>query len=143
VGNCRNRIEMCSIKTAAWFSAFCLVCVTVAYAEFSIPADEVDSNQIFSGTPTSFSNPAEVDVEELLRYTPEHKEIRKKKIDRGTGRFWILHSNATDRVYRAITKYSENSDYDLIANKGYLGGLSTPIDADDVTKALKKLVSND
>jgi len=132
-----------TIKKGAWLVALCLVCVTVAYAEFSIPGDEIDPNQIFVGSPASFSNPAEVDVEALIAATPEHKEIKKKKIDRGTGRFWILHSNATDRVYRAINDYSESSGYDLIANKGYLGGLSTPVEARDVTNAVKKLVSND
>jgi len=130
-------------KTVSFISAACLICLTVAYAEFSIPSGEIDNNEIFFGSPTSFSNPAEVDVEAVIKATPEHKEIKKKKIDRGTGRYWILHSNATNRAHRAIRDYAENSGYDLVANIDYLGSLTVPIAADDVTKAIKKLASDD
>jgi hypothetical protein len=115
---------------------------SLAWAAFVIPSDEIDSNEIFSGNPSSFDKPAEVDVEAVIKATPEFKEIKRKKLDRGKGRFWILHSQATNRAHKAISTYANDTDYDLIANQGYLGELKTPIEADDITKDIIKLVKD-
>ncbi len=111
-----------------------------AYADLVIPPEEIELNQIFFGNPASFSKPAEIDVEALTIATPEFQEIKRKKLKKGTGRYWILRSNATDRAHRAIQKLAQELDYDLIANEGYLGGLQTPIDCDNITKQAIKLV---
>jgi hypothetical protein len=113
---------------------------TIAYAEFAIPENDIERDQIFFGNPAGFSKPAEIDIEALTLATPEMQEIKRKKIKKGTGKFWILRSNATDRAHRAIKRLAEELDYDLIANEGYLGGLPTPIECDNITKKAIKLV---
>ena len=115
-----------------------ILCSITAWAQHSISEDELDPNQIFYGDSSNFSTPAEVDMDEVIKATPEYKEIIKKKINRGTGRYWILQSNATARAHKAITEFAKTSEYDLIANTGYLSSLETPIEADDVTKAVIK-----
>ena len=127
-----------------------LSCVFVAFlASFAwagnlIPSEEIDTNEIFSGNPSSFEKPAEVDVDAVIKATPEFEEIKKKKLDRGKGKYWILHSQATNRAHKAISTYANDSDtdYDLITNIDYLGNLETPIEADDITKDIIKLVKD-
>ena len=111
-----------------------------AYVDFVIPPEDIQLDQIFYGNPSSFSKPAEIDVEALTLATPEFQEIKRKKIKKGTGKYWILRSNATDRAHRAIQQLAEELDYDLIANEGYLGGLPTPIECDNITKLAIKIV---
>ena len=101
---------------------------------FSIPPEKVDRQKIFYGTPEKFEKPAEVDYEKIVRTTPEYVEIQKKNVDRGSGRYWILLSRASEHAVRAITKVGEDTEHDLIAAKGYLGGLDPPIPAEDVTE---------
>lgn len=111
-----------------------------AYADLVIPPEEIELDQIFFGNPASFSKAAEIDVEALTIATPEFQEIKRKKLKKGTGKYWILRSNATDRAHRAIQKLAQELDYDLIANEGYLGYLQTPIECDNITKQAIKLV---
>lgn len=111
-----------------------------AYADLVIPPDDIELDQIFFGNPASFSNPAEIDVEALTLATPEFQEIKRKKVKKGTGKYWILRSNAADRAHRAIKKLAEDLEYDLIANEGYLGGLPSPIECENITKQAIKLV---
>lgn len=111
-----------------------------AYADLVIPPDDIELDQIFFGNPASFSNPAEIDVEALTLATPEFQEIKRKKVKKGTGKYWILRSNAADRAHRAIQKLAEDLEYDLIANEGYLGGLPSPIECENITKQAIKLV---
>ena len=112
----------------------------VAYGDFIIPAADIQLEQIFYGNPAGFSKPAEIDVEALMLATPEFQEIRRKKIQKGTGKYWILRSNAADRAHRAIQKLAEDLEYDFIANEGYLGDLPTPIECTNITKKAIKLV---
>lgn len=120
--------------------ATALVVSIVAYADLVIPPAEIVSEQIFYGNASNFSKPAEIDVESLIKATPEFKEIKKKKIDQGTGKYWILRSNATDRAHRAIRQLAEELEFDFIANEGYLSSLSTPIECDNITEQAIELV---
>jgi len=133
----KNRIDVHLLVCAFVVSA-----TSLAWAGHVIPSNEIDSNEIFFGNPSSFEKPAEVDVEAVIMATPEFKEIKKKKLDRGTGRYWILHSQATNRASKAISNYATETEYDLIANVGYLGNLEAPIEADDITKDIIKLVKD-
>ena len=117
-----------------------LIVSIIAYSDMVIPPDDIRSDQIFFGNASSFSNPAEIDVEELIMATPEYKEIKKKKINQGTGKYWILRSNATDRAHRAILQLADDLEYDFIANEGYLGSLSTPIECENITEQAIELV---
>lgn len=118
------------------------VFAVVAHAEMSIPAGDVMRNQIFHGIPSSFSNPAEIDVDAVILSTPEFQKIKKKRIRKGTGKYWILRSNATDRAHRAIQTLAARTKFDLIANSGYLGDLPTPIKCAEITKQAIKILRN-
>lgn len=107
----------------------------------SIPEDQVDSSQIYVGSASSFASAAEVDAEKALQATPEYQEIKRKKIDSGTGKYWILVSQANDRVYRAISDVASESGYDLVAEKGYLGSLDPAVSSTDITKEVIEKIS--
>jgi len=113
--------------------AFVIVVPAIAVAAQSIPDTQVDSSRVYYGTTTGFENPAEVDIEAAIQSTPEYQEIVKKKLDNGTGKYWILISDATDRVHRAIVDVGRVKEYDLIAEKGYLGKLDPPVACADIT----------
>jgi hypothetical protein len=105
-----------------------------AHAEnFSIPTESVEAQKIYFGTAKSFAKPGTVDYEALIKATPEFDEVRKKKVQQGTGKFWILYSQASDRVVRAISEVGTASDFDFIAAQGYLEGLQPPIQSEDIT----------
>lgn len=105
---------------------------------YSIEETQVDPQKIYWGLSTSFEKPAEVRYQEIIIETPEYKELKSQKIERGTGRYWILISQASDRTVRAIAQVGQESEYDLIAAEGFLGGLEPAIPADDVTDLVIK-----
>ena len=100
----------------------------------SIPKDQIDASQIYYGSPSSFENAAEVDIETVVAATPEYQEIVKNKIDKGTGKYWILKSEASNRALKAVSEVADKTDYDLIAEKGYLKKLDPPIACKDITE---------
>src|SRR5690606_26613265 len=100
----------------------------------SIPADQVDSKKVFWGSTAGFEKAGEVDYDAVLKTTPECKQMKKDRIERGTGKYWILLNQATDRATRAITEVGQDTEYDLIAQRGYLASLTPAIAADDVTQ---------
>lgn len=99
----------------------------------SVPPEQRDLKKIYWGDPESFDKPGEVSILDLVHSTPEFKKVEKEKVERGTGRYWILIEQASHRSIRAITSFAQQSDYDLIARLGYLNGLNPPITADNVT----------
>jgi len=117
------RVAMVVGMTAA--AAFAQLC--------SIPADQVDSKKVFWGSASGFEKAGEVDYDSVLKVTPEYKLMKKDRIERGTGKYWILLNQATDRSTRAITEVGQNTDYDLIAQRGYLASLTPAVAADDIT----------
>ena len=110
---------------------------------YTIPKDQIDKQKIFYGPSEVFSKPAEVDYCEVVKATPEYAEIKKNKIERGTGKYWILVEQASERAIRAIRTYGKETEYDLIAASGYLGGLKPPIPAKNVTKDIIELMLDD
>lgn len=100
----------------------------------SIPKDQIDASKIYYGSPSSFENAAEVDIETVMAATPEYKEIVKNKLNKGTGKYWILKGEASNRTLKAISEVAAKTDYDLIAEKGYLKKLDPPIGCKDITK---------
>ncbi len=113
--------------------AFIIVVPVIAAAAQAIPDSQVDSSRVYYGSTGAFEKPGEVDIEAAIQSTPEYQEIVKKKIDNGTGKYWILISDATDRVHRAISDVGKVKEYDLIAEKGYLGKLEPPVACADIT----------
>jgi hypothetical protein len=113
----------------------------IAAAAQAIPDSQVDTSRVYYGSTAAFDNPAEVDIEAAVHSTPEYQEIVKKKIDSGTGKYWILISDATDRVHRAISEVGKVKDFDLIAEKGYLGKLDPPVACADITARVLEAVA--
>lgn len=113
--------------------------VTVASAStYSIPANKVETQKIYWGSASGFDKAAEIDFEEIVKATPEYQEIKKKNVEQGTGKYWILFSKASDRAVRAVSEVGEETTYDLVAAAGYLGSLEPAIPADDITKQVIK-----
>ena len=111
---------------------------------YTIEPDKVDSQKIYYGSAGSFRQPGNVDYEAIIKATPEFEELRKRRIEVGTGRYWILMSQASDRAVRAIADVGQETGYDFIAASGYLGSLDPPISADDVTPlVLAKVTGRD
>jgi len=117
--------------------AFCGMAPAVA---LSIPADQVDVQKIFYGSPEDFDAPARVNYQRIVKATPEYSSIKKKKIVSGSAKYWILISKASDRAQRLIREVGEESSYDLIVADGYLDTVEPAIEAEDVTEmVLEKL----
>jgi hypothetical protein len=124
-------------------AAILAVTPLVRVAALAIPDDQIEKSRIYYGSPANFEHPAEVDMDAALQATPEFDEIVRKKVRHGTGKYWILVSVATDRVHRAISQVGRNTDYDLIAEQGYLGDLEPQIECDDVTEAVIDRINGD
>ena len=120
--------------------AFVIVVPAIAVAAQSIPDAQVDTSRVYYGSTSGFENPAEVDTQAALEATPEYQEIVKKKLDSGTGKYWILISDGTDRVHRAISEVGKVKDYDLIAEKGYLGKIDPPVACADITERVLEAI---
>lgn len=109
---------------------------TAAFAlaeTFQVPAAQVDAQKVYYGSTDSFEKPASIDYQAVLRATPEYAEVRDKKVESGTARYWILLSKASDHAARAISAVGRESEYDLIVAAGYLEGLEPPIATEDIT----------
>ena len=123
-------------RNVFWITALLSMGPLVAALAQAIPEAQIDKSRIYFGMPGSFENPGEVDMEVALQSTPEFVEMKKKRIEHGTAKYWILVADANDRVHRAIGVVGRATDYDLIAEKGYLGKLDPPVDCDDITEAV-------
>jgi hypothetical protein len=115
--------------------------IAVATGAAEIATDRIDPSQIYFGEPSAFEKPAGVDLGKILRATPEYDEIKKKKIERGTGRYWILYGQATDRANQAIVGLAHETEYDLVASLEYLSELE--IVCEDITELVVTRVSED
>lgn len=116
-----------------------LLAVSTAVAgTYSIPADKLDAQKVYWGNASKFDKPAKVDYEAVVKATPEYAQIKKKKIESGTAKYWIQLSMASDHAVRLISQVGKESEYDLIAATGYLGSLEPPIPADDITDVILK-----
>ncbi len=111
-----------------------------ASATYTIPEDQFDEQKIYFGNALSFESPAAVSIETVIKATPEYDEIKKNKIEKGTGKYWILINQAQERSVLAISKVAEETDYDLIAEDGYLDALKPAIPNVDITKTVVEKV---
>jgi len=113
-----------------------LVIVLSAVVTYKIPKAEIKPQRIYFGDAESFSNPGEIDYQQVIRATPEYQEIIRKKIERGTGKYWILLSKASDRITHAIPALAKDKKMDMITAAGYLQSLEKSIPVKDITIAL-------
>lgn len=119
-------------KTVYILAALAALPAIAAYS-YAIPDDQLDVQRIFFGDTENFEKAAAVRIEDIIKSTPEYDEIRKNKLERGTGKYWILIEQATDRAVQAISDVADETDYDLFAADGYLDTLEPPIPSVDVT----------
>lgn len=108
--------------------------LAIAAQAYSIPPEKIDEKQIYWGQWDSFEKPSEIKYEDVVQSTPEYTELKKKKVARGTGKYWILMSQSSDRTVRAIGSVAPEQGFDLVAADGYLEGLEIP--AEDITKTV-------
>ena len=114
-----------------------VVALTAAIAgAYTVPKEQLDAKRVFWGSAVGFERAGEIDYKRVIKETPEYNEIVKKRIQRGTGKYWILLSQASDRVVRTISQVGQKTECDLIASRGYLAGLEPPIPAEDITQLL-------
>jgi len=100
---------------------------------YSIPPEKVDAQKVYFGSASGFEKPGKVDYQSVVKATPEYAEVRKKKIEPGTGKYWILLSQASQRAVRAISEVGQETGYDFIAAQAYLGSLEPGIPSEDIT----------
>lgn len=125
-------------------SAVAVAVAVMAVAEIhSIPTDQIDPQKVYWGAATGFEKAGEVDYDSIVKATPEYKELKKKKVERGTGKYWILMSQASDRTTRAISQVGQDTEYDLIVAQGYLASLEPAIPAEDITGLILKELGDD
>lgn len=111
--------------------------VSAALADaYSVPKQQFDPKKVYWGSAGSFEHAGEMDYQRVIKATPEYSQIKRKRIQRGTGKYWILLSQASDRVVRTISRVGQKTECDLIAARGYLAGLEPPIPAEDVTQLM-------
>ena len=66
--------------------------------------------------------------------------MKKKKVEKGSAKYWILLNNASERALRAIGEVAVSTEYDLVVDKGFLGALEPPLEGGDITtQVLDKL----
>jgi len=108
---------------------------------YAIPSDQLDETKVYYGSSGEFENPAEVRYQDLIKATPEYRQVKEENIERGTGKYWVLLSKASDRVNSAIRETGEDTDYDLIASAGYLESLEPSVSAEDITDLIIERMS--
>ena len=123
-----------------WRSAFLASAVGMVVAGVAaagtIPPEQLDQKKVFWGSAANFQKPAALDFQQVIMATPEYGQIKQKKVEKGTGQFWVLMSQASERALHAIAQVGQEVKYDLITALGYLGGLNPPIQAEDITKSV-------
>lgn len=108
----------------------------------SIPADQIEEQSIYAGDASNFEKPAAVNYEKVVKATPAFKELRKKKIDKGSAKYWILMSQASEHAVRVILEHAGEAGYDLVAEKSYLSGLDPKVEAEDITDKVLKAIAD-
>lgn len=109
---------------------------------FTIPADKIDQQKIFWGNADSFEKPGEVCYADVIKATPEYEELRRKRIESGSARYYHLMTQASERAVRVIIEVGRSSEFDLVAMKGYLSELEQPIEAVDLTGTVLSRLRN-
>lgn len=125
------------MKTSLWLGGALAVLAFSygAYAStYTIPPEKVDVQKVYFGAATGFEKPAKVDYEAIVKSTPEYEEVKKKRIEPGTGKYWILLSQASDRAARAISDVGHETGHDFIAAQAYLGNMESEIPSEDITQ---------
>ena len=102
----------------------------------SVPEAKQDRSKVFYGSLATFEKPAEIQFSDVVQATEEFQKIKKKKVRRGTGEYWILMEKASARALQAVTEYAKESEYDLVTAAGYLRSVDENLAVADVTEGV-------
>jgi len=119
--------------TCTVFCAFALIGIGASASTYSIPPEKQNVQKVYYGTAAGFEKAAKVDYQSVIKATPEYEKVKKDKLEPGTGKYWILLSEASDRAVKAISDVGKESGYDFIAAQAYLGSLEPSIPSEDIT----------
>lgn len=103
-------------------------------ATYSIAPESVDIQKVYYGSASGFEKAGKVDYEAVIMATDEYEQLSKKKVRRGTGKYWILLSKASERAVHAIGLVGRETEYDFIAAQTFLDGLESGVPSEDVTQ---------
>ncbi len=127
------------VSKAVFLAVIALASAVVAES-YTIPPEKVDEQKVFWGSPAQFSKPAEVDYKAAVMETDEFKSIKKNKIEPGTAKYWLLISQASERVVKAIAAVAKDTGHDLVVAKGYLAEIGMEVPVEDLTgKVLERI----
>jgi len=107
----------------------------------SIPKDKLDDQKVFVGDPKKFSKPAEIRFIALVKSAPEYKTIKQESLKTSDARYWILMTQAQERVAKSITRVAREHKFDLVCEKGTLEPFG--IKAPEMTKLVKQNIAGE
>lgn len=121
------------------------LCVLLIAASpvYTIPQDKIDTQKVYYGDCNgSFTRAAEFDPIRVIENTKQYKKVQKEKIQTGTGKYWILMSQASDSMRKAVGMYMQDHDFDFLASQGYLTKATPEVPVVDVTDDVIKQLHN-
>ena len=97
---------------------------------------KVARRDVLFGNPSSCSAPAEVDLAEALRHTPEGRQIEDEGIQKGTARYSILAKRGLARIRQAIRKVAVAKGNDCVVKAGSIVRKPEDMTVSDLTDAV-------
>ncbi len=86
----------------------------------SATMEEIPDDAIYIGDRKKIINPKCFDFKALISATPEFKEIKKRHLDEGHGKYWIYLSKANGRVHRQIEDFAKENDIQFVCTRKFL-----------------------
>jgi len=124
------------MRTFSVILALTLIVTPLCVVADSIPEDKIDKQKLFRGDLKRFSKPAEIQFVELVKNTPEYEAIKKESLKSADARYWILMTQAQERVTRSIVRVAREKQFDVVCEKGYLKSLG--VEAKDITELIEE-----
>ncbi|PIE23119.1 MAG: hypothetical protein CSA62_08760 [Planctomycetota bacterium] len=97
---------------------------------------KVAQRNVLFGNPGSCKAPAEVDLEEALRHTPEGQQIEDEGIRKGTARYSLLARRGLARVRQAIRRVAVTMGKDCVVKAGSILRKPDAMDVSDITDSV-------
>jgi hypothetical protein len=97
---------------------------------------KVARKDVLFGNPRSCSAPAEVNMEEALRHTPEGRKIEDEGIRKGTARYSILAKKGFERIRRAIKTVAVAEGRDCVVKMDSIQRKPEGMEVRDLTDAV-------
>ena len=84
------------------------------FAEECTVAEDLDSKVVLSGVGTrgEYENAVQVDYEAVVAATPEYASIKRRKLEGGDAKYWLLRESAIKRATSWVKEATK--EYDLV-----------------------------